>query len=162
MHVGVKTAAAVLVMIGVGAPSVNAAEATTWYVYCEGASPEGHWAVFSESFWSHPETEDYGRHVGSAAKAFFETRHDVSLDGCSGVNFRTDVLAEHSRKMTALLHRNMGDRVYFFSLPTEVLPQDAPAEKPVAAVTASVDEREASAVGTGETDQNWEPFTAPR
>ena len=110
----------------VSAQDATAAERKTWYVYCEGTSPEGHWAVFSANFWPHPESEDYGRRVGSAAKAFFEARHALALDGCAGVDFRDGALAEHSRTQTMQLHRQMGDRVYSFTLPAEILPVDVP------------------------------------
>ena len=126
MRFPIRLFAAALVALGAGAQPGMATEPKTWYVYCEGASPEGHWAVFSENFWPHPETADYGRRVGSAAEAFFETRHDLALEGCAGVNFRNGGLAEHSRTQTVQLHRRMGDRVYFFPLPAEVLPLDAP------------------------------------
>jgi hypothetical protein len=122
-----------LLALGAGAESGVAAEAKTWYVYCEGNSGDGHWAVFSENFWPHAGGADYGRRVGDAAKAFFEARHALSLDGCAGVNFRNDSLAKHSRSVTVQLHRRMGDRVYFFPLPREVLPEDDPLYPVVAA-----------------------------
>jgi hypothetical protein len=127
--------AAALLVLGAGAEGGAAAEPKTWYVYCEGASPDGHWAVFSENLWPHPATADYGRRVGDAAKAFFEARHGLALEGCSGVHFRNDSLAEHSRTLTVRLHRRMGDRVYFFPLPPEALPAEPlPAEPLPAAV----------------------------
>ena len=124
MDFRIRHIAAGFILFGAGAGDGAAAEPRTWYVYCEGASPEGHWAVFSENFWPHPEAADYGRRVGSAAKAFFEMRHDLALEGCAGVDFRDDRLAEHSRTLTVQLHRRMGDRIYFFRLPSDVLPVD--------------------------------------
>lgn len=146
--------------VGAGAPAGLAAEATTWYVYCEGASEDGHWAVFSENIWPHPETEDYGHRVGNAAKAFFEKRHAVALEGCAGVNFRDDGLAEHSRKTTAQLHRRLGDRVYFFPLPNEVLQEDAALRASVAGADAAA--LAGGSLAGGETDAGWSPYTAPR
>jgi hypothetical protein len=163
---GSRAGLVVAAAVALGAPQGMAAEAKTWYVYCEGASAEGHWAVFSANFWPHPETEDYGHRVGDAAKAFFEKRHGVALDGCAGVNFRDDSLAEHSRQMTAQLHRRMGDRVYFFPLPREVLQEDAAPLSSVA-LTAAVDEvgaalaNGAGSAANGEPVQQWRPFTAP-
>ena len=164
-RVGLVVAA--ILALGASTQAGAAAEARTWYVYCEGASAAGHWAVFSENFWPHPESADYGHLVGSAAKAFFEKRHDVSLEGCTGVNFRDDSLAEHSRKLTAQLHRRMGDKVYFFPLPNEILPEDAPQDARIA-LTAARDESTLAAGGSPSTvdaidpDPQWQPFTAPR
>ena len=118
----VRHVAAVLLLLGAGAETGNATEPRTWYVYCEGANGDRHAAVFSENFWPHPETAGYARLVGRAAKAFFESRHDLALDGCAGVNFRDHLLAEHSRSLTVQLHRRMGDRIYFLLLPPEILP----------------------------------------
>ncbi len=125
MEFRVRHLAAALLVFAAGGQDAQATEAKTWYVYCEGASSDGHWAVFSENFWPHPETAGYARLVGSAAKAFFESRHDLSLEGCAGVNFRDDSLAEHSRSLTVQLHRKMGDRIYFLRLPAEILPAAA-------------------------------------
>ncbi len=129
-------AAALLVLAG--AKESRATEAKTWYVYCEGASASKHWAVFSENFWPHPETAGYSRLVGSAAKAFFESRHDIPLEGCAGVNFRNGSLAEHSRSLTAQLHRQMGDRIYFLRLPAEILPAAMASASAPAAIPAEV------------------------
>jgi hypothetical protein len=157
--VGLVAAAAIA--LGASAPAGLAAEATTWYVYCEGAGADGHWAVFSENIWPHPETEDYGHRVGNAAKAFFEQRHAVALEGCAGVNFRDDGLAEHSRNTTAQLHRRLGDRVYFFPLPNEILQEDAAVLSPMT-LSASVAGDDAAALAGSEADNRWRPFTAPR
>ncbi len=167
MRVGLVAAA--MGVLAASAQGGAAAEAKTWYVYCEGANADGHWAVFSENFWPHPETADYGHRVGSAAKAFFEERHAVSLEGCAGVNFRDDGLAEHSRRTTAQLHRRMGDRVYFFPLPNEVLREDAvPDPEPAFALRASVYRTDASDISgasvgasAGDRDDARWP-TAPR
>lgn len=117
---GLATAAAIAVASSVSPASSS--DTKTWYVYCEGVDQGDHWAVFSENFWPHPITEGYGRQVGSAAKAFFEARHDVRLDGCAAVNFVDTNLAQHSRNRTAQLHRKMGDRVLYFPLPRDALP----------------------------------------
>ena len=114
-----------------GASPASSADSKTWYVYCEGNNRDDHWAVFSENFWPHPLTEGYGRQVASAAKAFFEARHDVRLEGCAGVNFVDFSLAEHSRSRTAQLHKKMGDRVFFFPLPDEARPVAAEAPRKV-------------------------------
>ena len=95
----------------------------TWYVYCEGHGHGMNWAVFSQNFWERPATDDYGRRVGSAAEEFFEARHDVPLEGCSGVKFFDAASAKYSRDRTVRLHKKMGDRVYFFTLPASVLPE---------------------------------------
>lgn len=155
--------AVALVVFGASAQPGMATEPKTWYVYCEGASAEAHWAVFSENFWPHPETADYGRRVGNAAKAFFERRHDMALEGCAGVNFRDDSLAEHSRTFTVQLHRRMGDHVYFFPLPSEILPVDAPAPG-LAAASAAADAAspDRAAAGDGNDGLGWRPSTAPR
>lgn len=116
-------AVATLALVVSASPSVSA-DTKTWYVYCEGAGQGDHWAVFSDNFWPHPATEGYGRRVGSAAKAFFEARHDVQLDGCAAVSFVEVSLAEHSRSRTAQLHKRMGDRVLYFPLPSEALPAE--------------------------------------
>ncbi len=153
-----------LMAIGAGAQCAAAADAKTWYVYCEGASAEGHWAVFSENFWPHPETADYAVRVGDAAKAFFEKRHAVSLEGCAGVNFRDDSLAEHSRQTTAHLHRRMGDRVYFFPLPNEILRQEL-APDPGFVLRAAVATRDVPGEGASAAlgdEPQWTPHTAPR
>jgi hypothetical protein len=126
MNFRTKLVGAAMIALCASARVAMAAEHKTWYVYCEGASPDGHWAVFSENFWPHPETDDYGRLVGSAAKEFFEARHDIALEGCAGVDFRDGALAEHSRAQTLQLHRQMGDRIYFFPLPAEILPVGTP------------------------------------
>lgn len=143
--------------IALAAVPAAAAEAKTWYVYCEGADKGDHWAVFSENFWPHPLTEGYGREAGSAAKAFFEARHNVHLDGCAAVNFVDSSLAEHSRSRTAQLHKKMGDRVLYLPLPREALPvvavpavaAEVTAElRPAAAREAPGAERERSESGT--------------
>ncbi|HET7410875.1 MAG TPA: hypothetical protein VFJ13_11815, partial [Paracoccaceae bacterium] len=92
------------VALGLGVLPAAAGDAKTWYVYCEGADRGDHWAVFSENFWPHPSTPDYGRRVGRAAKAFFEARHDVRLLGCAAVDFIDTSLARYSRNRTAHLH----------------------------------------------------------
>jgi len=99
----------------------GAAESKTWYIYCEGFGHGVNYAVFSQNIWPHIETEGYGRRVGTAAEEFFETRHDVPLTGCSGVNFFDMASAEYSRSRTVKLHKKMGDRVYFFKLPNGML-----------------------------------------
>ena len=158
--------AAALPALLAGAVEARAAEPKTWYVYCEGESADGHWAVFSENFWPHPETAEYGRLVGSAAKTFFESRHDLSLDGCAGVNFRNGVLAEHSRSLTVQLHRRMGDRVYFLPLPAEVLPMGAePASAVASALPLRAEEgpgHRAVSGGQAAEFQGWAPPSAPR
>jgi len=117
---GLATAAAIVLASSVS--PATSSDTKTWYVYCEGADQGDHWAVFSENFWPHPMTEGYGRQVGSAAKAFFESRHDVRLEGCAAVNFVDTSLARHSRNRTAQLHEKMGDRVLYFPLPSDALP----------------------------------------
>jgi hypothetical protein len=156
--------AAAIFALGAGVQACPAAETKTWYVYCEGAGSDGHWAVFSENLWPHAETADYGDRVASVAKAFFERRHDVSLEGCAGVNFRDDSLAEHSRQTTAQLHRRLGDRVYFFPLPNEVLRQEL-APDPRVVLRAAVDGRDtamADSSAEGSESTRWTPVTAPR
>lgn len=118
-------AATGLALVFSASPASSADNSKTWYVYCEGSEQGDHWAVFSENFWPHPLTEGYGRKVASAAKAFFESRHDVRLEGCAGVNFVDSSLAEFSRRRTAQLHKKMGDRVFYFPLPDEALPIEA-------------------------------------
>ncbi len=102
---------------------VGAAQQKTWYVYCEGHGHGTSWAVFSQNFWQKSETENYGRRVGSAAEEFFEARHDLSLEGCSGVQFFDPTSAKYSRDRTVRLHKKLGDQVYFFTLPDTVLPE---------------------------------------
>ena len=109
--------AAALLLI---AAPASANERKTWYVYCEGHGHGMHWAVFSQNFWEKPESDNYGRRVGSAAEEFFEAR---PLTGCSGVKFYDNTSAQYSRDRTVRLHKKMGDRVYFFNLPSEVLPE---------------------------------------
>lgn len=121
MNLAATFAAAAGFALAVGASPASASDLKTWYVYCEGDRQGDHLAVFSENFWSHPLTEGYGREVSTAAEAFFESRHDVQLDGCAGVNFVDHRLAEHSRSRTAQLHQKMGDRVLYFRLPDEAL-----------------------------------------
>jgi hypothetical protein len=116
---------AAFLVLAAGTQDGGTTEPKTWYVYCEGGSAERHWAVFSENFWPHPDIADYGRLVGSAAKAFFESRHDLQLDGCAAVNFIDASLAEHSRNRTAQLHRKMGDQVLYFPFPSNALPLDS-------------------------------------
>lgn len=103
--------------------AAKADEHKTWYVYCEGHGHGMSWAVFSQNFWERPETENYGRQVGSAAEEFFEARHNVALEGCSGVQFFDSTSAEYSRDRTVRLHKKLGDRVYFFTLPDSVFAQ---------------------------------------
>lgn len=162
----VRLIAAAAIALGASAPAGLAAEATTWYVYCEGAGAGGHWAVFSEDIWPHPETEDYGHRVGNAAKAFFEARHAVPLEGCAGVNFRDRDLAEHSRRTTAQLHRRMGDRVYFLALPNDVLQDATPAMPPLALRASAAGADAAGLAGASpagsEPEARWRPFTASR
>jgi hypothetical protein len=164
MNFPIRPIAASLLVLGAGAQWGNATEPKTWYVYCEGASADRHWAVFSENFWPHPETADYARLVGSAAKAFFESRHDLSLEGCAGVNFRDGSLAEHSRSLTVQLHRRMGDRVYFLPLPAEIIPTSA--QPAVAAALPSSAEAGAAhrvvSGGQAADSWGWAPPSAPR
>jgi hypothetical protein len=124
--VAASVAAAAAVLAFSASPAAPS-DTKTWYVYCEGTRQGDHWAVFSENFWPHPLTEGYGRRAGTAAKAFFESRHDLELDGCAAVNFIDASLAEHSRNRTAQLHKKMGDGVLYFPLPSEALPVDPPA-----------------------------------
>jgi hypothetical protein len=105
------------------AGNAQADGAKSWYVYCEGESQNTHWAVFSENIWPYPESDSYGRRVGSAAEQHFEETHNVALTGCSGVKFFDATLAEFSRERTVRLHEQMGDQVYFFRLPQAVLAQ---------------------------------------
>ena len=167
MNFRIKQLGAALALLGASAQSGMAGgmatEPKTWSVYCEGAGPEGHWAVFSDNTWPHPETADYGRRVGSAAKAFFEARHDLALDGCAGVNFRDGSLAEHSRTLTVQLHRRMGDRILFLPLPAEALPADAPPASVVAAAIPAGGDVGQVVVGAGENlEQRRAPLPAPR
>ena len=147
----IRHVVAAFLVLAAGTQEGGTTEPKTWYVYCEGGSVEGHWAVFSENFWPHPDIADYGRLVGSAAKAFFESRHDLSLEGCAGVDFRDDSLAEHSRSLTVQLHERMGDRIYFLRLPAEVLPASAHA----ASALATSD-------GHAADGQGWTTPTRPR
>lgn len=124
MRTAAITLATALLAVAVSMPPATAADTRTWYVYCEGEAKGAHWAVFSENFWPHPMTEGYGRMVGHAAKAFFEDRHDVTLAGCAAVNFVDTSVARHSRARTAQLHQRMGDRVMYFPLPSEALPEE--------------------------------------
>ncbi len=112
-----------LVLAAAAALPARANEPKTWYVYCDGFSHGVNYAVFSQNIWPHPETDNYGRRIGSAAEEFFEARHDVPLAGCSGVQFFDLASAKYSRKRTVRLHKKMGDRVYFFNLPLNVLPE---------------------------------------
>lgn len=124
MKFAITHLAAAGLALAAGASPASAADTRTWYVYCEGKTRQGvHSAVFSENFWSHPLTEGYDRDVAAAAKAFFESRHNVQLDGCAGVDFVDTRLAEHSRSRTAQLHEQMGDRVLYLRLPDEALPR---------------------------------------
>lgn len=104
-----------------GGTSLASAEERTWYVYCEGYGHGMHWAVFSENYWQHRETESYARHVASRAEEFFEQRSKLTLQGCSGVGFIDRDQADYSRQRTARLHKSMGDQVHFFRLPDELL-----------------------------------------
>ena len=113
--------AAVATLVLSATPAVSAGQ-KTWYVYCEGTKQGDRLVVFSENFWQHPVTKGYAQRVSSIAKGFFEARHNVRLDGCAAVNFFDFKLAEHSRDRTAKLHRGMGDRVFYFVLPDDVLP----------------------------------------
>jgi hypothetical protein len=160
MEFRVGLLAAALLVFAAGGQEVRATEPKTWYVYCEGASADGHWAVFSENFWPHPETAGYARLVGSAAKAFFETRHDISLEGCAGVNFRDDSLAEHSRSLTVQLHRRMGDRIFFLRLPAEILP--ATAVMPARAPRQDDGSTDQMAAGQRVDTEEWSPSAPPR
>lgn len=144
MNVAATSLAAAFALV-VSASAATSTEYKTWYVYCEGANQSEHWAVFSENFWGHPATEGYGRRVGSAAKDFFEARHDVRLEGCAAVNFVDFTLAEHSRNRTAQLHKSMGDRVFYFRLPDDALPTDvARASTPAAEVRTAVAQAKAA------------------
>ena len=105
------------------APPAESADHKVWYVYCEGERGGNHWAVFSKNFWQSPASDSYGRAVGSAAEQFIESSYNVALSGCSGVNFYDKTSAQYSRERTARLHRKMGDRVYFFNIPSNVLRQ---------------------------------------
>jgi hypothetical protein len=170
MGIRIRHVAAALVLLSAGAQGAAAAETRTWYVYCEGAGPDGHWAILSENLWPHPASADYGRRVGSAAKAFLEARYDLALEGCAGVNFGDDSLAAHSRTLTVQLHRRMGDRVYFFPLPAEILRADAaapavPRDALVAVDGISADRISADQVSAGAPEtgaRGWGPPTAPR
>jgi hypothetical protein len=164
MNLRIGHIAAALLALAAGAVEARAAESRTWYVYCEGESADAHWAVLSENFWPHAETADYGRLVGSAARAFFESRHGLALDGCAGVNFRDDSLAVHSRNLTAELHRRMGDRVYFLPLPAEILSAGAESA-PTVALPASGGAGPADQIASGGQAievRGWAPATAPR
>jgi hypothetical protein len=162
MDFRIRHFAAALVMLGAGIQASAATEPRTWYVYCEGASANGHWAVFSENLWLHPETGDYGQRVGGAAKAFFESRHDLALEGCAGVAFRNDSLAEHSRTLTVQLHRKMGDRIYFLPLPAEVLPGVTPLASVVAAAAPAGGNGLPAQGGDQHDGRGWAPSAAPR
>lgn len=108
-----------MLLLGTAVPAA-ANDAKTWYVYCEGFGHGVNYAVFSQT-WIHPDIEGYGRRVGSAAEQFFESRHSVRLTGCSGVRFFDSTSATYSRERTVTLHKKMGDRVYFFNLPSKLL-----------------------------------------
>lgn len=107
-----------LTLAAAGSPAASGSK--TWYVYCEGFNHGVNYAVFSQT-WSHPASEGYGRKIGSAAAAFYESRHAVRLSGCSGVQFFDATSASYSRERTVTLHKKMGDRVYFLNLPASVL-----------------------------------------
>ena len=79
-----------------------------------------HWAVFSSNLWPHDEANEYARRLGSAAESFIEKRHKLRLTGCSGVPFLDKTLAIYSRERTVKLHRKMGDRIYFFQIPSDL------------------------------------------
>lgn len=169
MHSLIRHLAASIVVFSAGTAIVRASEPNTWYAYCEGESDGAHWAVFSQNFWPHPPTEGYGREVGMAAKAFFESRHAMSLEGCTGVDFVDTSLAEHSRARTALLHEQMGDRIYYFQLPAEALPRDAqvtaPVLQPVDFHTAEPAQKaisEPTASQPKPTEKGWVPRRAPQ
>lgn len=99
----------------------HAKDQKTWYVYCEGHGHGMSWAVFSRNFWKSPESENYGRRVGSAAEEFIESNHSVKLAGCSGVKFYDAISARYSRDRTVRLHKKLGDRIYFINIPSTVL-----------------------------------------
>lgn len=164
MKFAISSLAAVAAALVISASPATSAETKTWYVYCEGNRQGDHWAVFSENFWPHPLTESYGREVGSAAKAFFESRHDVELEGCAAVNFVEPSLAQHSRSRTEQLHRRMGDRVYYFPLPSEALPAYYPVRpvKPSADLSTASDPAPEPAVRAGEPRPVMSPRRADR
>ena len=97
------------------------AQERTWYVYCEGYGHGMHWAVFSQNMWPHDGSDNYARKVALRAEMFIEEKHDLPLQGCSGVNFLDMDQADHSRQRTELLHRKMGDQVHYFNLPADLL-----------------------------------------
>lgn len=101
----------------------EAGNSKTWYVYCEGHAHGVSWAVFSRNMWQSPVSDNYGRRVGSRAEEFIESNHRVNLSGCSGVQFFDAISARYSRDRTVRLHKKMGDRIFFFNLPAEVLSQ---------------------------------------
>ena len=117
------TRAALAMLLFSAAGTAHADDAKTWYVYCEGQGHGTHWAVFSENVWPYPDSENYGRRVGSAAEEHFEATHEVKLSGCSGVNFFDVSTAEFSRDRTVRLHKKLGDEIYFFPLPRHVFAQ---------------------------------------
>ncbi|MEM1161532.1 MAG: hypothetical protein AAGJ28_11405 [Pseudomonadota bacterium] len=117
-----KRLLAAAALSGLFLSQAHASDNKTWYVYCEGHGHGMHWAVFSQNIWQDPGNDTYGRSVGSRAEEFFEAKHDVPLTGCSGVEFFDVATARYSRDRTVKLHKKMGDRVYFFNLPTTVLP----------------------------------------
>ena len=164
MKLAISGLAAATLAVLVSALPATSADTKTWYVYCEGNLRDDHWAVFSENFWPHPLTEGYGRRVGSAAKAFFESRHDVQLEGCAAVNFVDFSLAEHSRSRTVQLHQSMGDRVFFFPLPREALPV-AVAPEPVAIranVTRAIEDPATPAAKSPEAKPAFKPAESDR
>ena len=112
-----------IVLLAAAIPRAEAKDRKTWYVYCEGHGHGMHWAVFSQNFWERPDIDGYGRRVGSAAEQFFEARHEVPLTGCSGVQYMDAISAKYSRDRTVQLHKKMGDTVYFFDLPNDILPE---------------------------------------
>lgn len=111
------------VMTGLAMSSASANGSKTWYVYCEGFGHGMHWAVLSENVWAHADAADYAKRISSAAETHFEAAHNVSLTGCSGIKFLDDSSAHYSRERTVALHRKMGDRVYFFPLPGDLVNQ---------------------------------------
>ena len=162
MKLAITSLAAAMLAVVVSASPATSADTKTWYVYCEGNRQDDHWAVFSENFWPHPLTEGYGRRVSSAAKTFFEQRHDVKLEGCAAVSFVDFSLAEHSRSRTAQLHKSMGDRVYFFPLPSEALPAEVAAAPEPVAIRASASRPVEEPAGVAPAAKSPEPQRAFR
>ena len=108
-------------LILIAAGGLARADERIWYVYCDGYGHGMHWAVFSKNVWPHSSSDSYGRTVASRAEEFFEERHNLPLQGCSGVGFTDQDQANLSRQRTAGLHKRMGDQVHYFHLPDELL-----------------------------------------